>query len=132
MSYREASGLSGALVGIDVRPADGLLYGVSADGSVVTVDPTTGKAVMKAKLETMLAPGTMATIDFNPVADRLRIIGSDGTNLRANVDDGKVTKDSGAANKGDIVLTIATPSLEAPALAGEFTDTLRIKIGAQI
>lgn len=35
----------------------------------------------------------MATVDFNPVADRLRIIGSNGINLRANVDDGKVTKD---------------------------------------
>ena len=89
----KVSDLSGALVGIDVRPADGLLYGVSADGSVVTVDPASGRATIKARLETMLAPGTTATIDFNPVADRLRIIGSDGTNLRANVDDGKVTKD---------------------------------------
>jgi hypothetical protein len=87
------SGLSGALVGIDVRPADGLLYGVVADGTVVTIDPASGKATMKSKLDTMLSPGTMATVDFNPVADRLRIIGSDGTNLRANVDDGKVTKD---------------------------------------
>jgi hypothetical protein len=87
------SGLSGALVGIDVRPADGMLYGVVADGTVVTIDPASGKATMKAKLDTMLAPGTMATVDFNPVADRLRIIGSDGMNLRANVDDGKVTKD---------------------------------------
>ena len=41
----------------------------------------------------MLPAGAMATVDFNPAADRLRIIGSDGTNLRANVDDGKVTKD---------------------------------------
>ncbi len=48
---------------------------------------------MKSKLETMLKPGTHATIDFNPAADRLRLIGSDGTNLRANVDDGKVTVD---------------------------------------
>jgi hypothetical protein len=87
------SGLSGTLVGIDVRPADGMLYGVVADGTVVTVDPATGKATMKSKLDTMLSPGTMATVDFNPVADRLRIIGSDGMNLRANVEDGKVTKD---------------------------------------
>jgi hypothetical protein len=48
---------------------------------------------MKSKLDTMLKPGTVATIDFNPVADRMRLIGSDGTNLRANVDDGKVTVD---------------------------------------
>ncbi|HYF56457.1 MAG TPA: DUF4394 domain-containing protein [Salinarimonas sp.] len=83
----------GRLVGIDVRPADGMLYGVAEDGTVATIDVQSGKATTKAKLETMLAPGTMATIDFNPAADRLRIIGADGTNLRANVDDGKVTKD---------------------------------------
>ena len=89
----KVSGISGALLGIDVRPSDGMLYGIVADGSIVTIDAITGKATMKAKLETMLAPGTMATVDFNPVADRLRIIGSDGTNLRVNVDDGKVTTD---------------------------------------
>jgi Domain of unknown function (DUF4394) len=89
----KVSGLSGALMGIDVRPADGMLYGLVADGTVVTIDPASGKATMKSKLDAMLAPGAMATVDFNPVADRLRIIGSDGANLRANVDDGKVTKD---------------------------------------
>lgn len=89
----KVSGLTGTLVGIDVRPADGMLYGVVADGTVVTIDPASGKATMKSKLDAMLTPGTMATVDFNPVADRLRIIGADGMNLRANVDDGKVTKD---------------------------------------
>lgn len=87
--------VSGAsrLLGIDVRPADGMLYGVTVEGAVVTIDPMNGKAMEKSKLKTMLPPGVTATIDFNPVADRLRIIGSDGTNLRANVDDGAVTTD---------------------------------------
>ncbi|WP_428031180.1 DUF4394 domain-containing protein [Ancylobacter sp.] len=83
----------GKLVGIDVRPADGMLYGLFADGTVVTIDPMSGKATKKSTLDTMLPAGSMATVDFNPVADRLRVIGSDGTNLRANVDDGKVTTD---------------------------------------
>ena len=52
-----------------------------------------GKATMKSKLDTMLPKGVMATVDFNPAADRLRVMGNDGTNLRVNVDDGKVTKD---------------------------------------
>lgn len=86
------SGVTGQLVGIDVRPADGMLYGLSSDGTVFTIDTATGKAMMKSKLDTVVPAGTV-TVDFNPVADRLRIIGSDGTNLRANVDDGKVTKD---------------------------------------
>ena len=88
-------GISGALVGIDVRPADGMLYGLVDevdDGTIVTI-AMDGKATMKSKLDTMLAKGVAATVDFNPVADRLRVMGADGMNLRANVDDGKVTKD---------------------------------------
>ncbi len=88
----KVTGISGALVGIDVRPADGMLYGLVADGTVVTI-AMDGKATMKSKLETMLGAGVTGTVDFNPVADRMRVIGSDGMNLRANVDDGKVTTD---------------------------------------
>jgi outer membrane protein assembly factor BamB len=81
------------LIGIDVRPADGMLYGVSTDGQVGTLDPKTGVFTKKADLSEKLKAGVTATIDFNPAADRLRIMGSDGTSLRANVDDGKVTVD---------------------------------------
>lgn len=87
------AGLPGPLVGIDVRPADGMLYGLVADGTIVTIDAMAAKAMVKVKLESMLPAGAAATVDFNPVADRLRIIGEDGTNLRANVDDGKVVTD---------------------------------------
>ena len=117
------SGVNGSVVGIDVRPADGKLYGVVADGTVVTIDLASGKATMKSKLETMLPAGTMATIDFNPAADRLRLIGSEGTNLRANVDDGKVTKDGtlkyadGDANKGKM------PKVVAAAYSNSFKGT---------
>ena len=89
----KVTGMPGRIVGIDVRPADGMLYALAADGTVLTIDTASGKATTKSKLETMLPTGTMATVDFNPVADRLRVIGSDGTSLRANVDDGKVVKD---------------------------------------
>jgi hypothetical protein len=81
------------VLGIDVRPADGMLYAVGADGGIYTVDLASGKATMKSKLDKMLTAGTWATVDFNPVADRLRVMGNDGTNLRVNVDDGKVTTD---------------------------------------
>ena len=29
---------AGPLIGIDVRPADGMLYGVAGDGTIVTID----------------------------------------------------------------------------------------------
>ncbi|MDB5596677.1 MAG: hypothetical protein JWM36_3638 [Hyphomicrobiales bacterium] len=86
------SGASGKIVGIDVRPADGMLYALAVDGTLYTVDAA-GKATQKSKLEKTLADGVIGTVDFNPVADRLRVIGSDGTNLRVNVEDGKVTTD---------------------------------------
>jgi hypothetical protein len=93
MKTVKVTGIDERLVGIDVRPADGMLYGLLADGTVVTIDPASGKATRKSKLDTMLPSGVTGAVDFNPVADRLRVIGADGTNLRANVDDGKVMTD---------------------------------------
>ena len=87
------TGVAGKVLGIDVRPADGMLYAVGGEGGIYTVDTKTGKATMKSKLDTMLAAGSWATVDFNPAADRLRLMSNDGTSLRVNVDDGKVTKD---------------------------------------
>lgn len=115
--------VSGAsnLAGIDVRPADGMLYGVSWDGTVFTIDPASGQATQKSKLKTMLPAGVVATIDFNPVADRLRLIGSDGTSLRANVDDGSVTTDGslkfsdGDMHKGE----------KAHVVAGAYTNAMK-------
>ncbi len=111
------------LAGIDVRPADGQLYGVTTDGTVVTIDTKTGMATVKVKLETFVKPGVAATIDFNPAADRLRIIGADGMNLRANVDDGKVITDGklkfaeADANAGK------TPSITAGAYSNSVKGT---------
>ncbi len=87
------TGVAGKVLGIDVRPADGMLYAVGGEGGIYTIDTKTGKATMKSKLDTMLPANVMATVDFNPAADRLRVMGNDGTSLRVNVEDGKVTKD---------------------------------------
>src|SRR5215467_9082503 len=82
-----------SILAIDVRPADGMLYGVAGDGNIVTIDVKTGQATMKSKLSETLKAGVTVTVDFNPVADRMRIITSEGVNLRVNVDDGKATVD---------------------------------------
>src|SRR5262245_64864321 len=83
----------GAILGIDVRPADGRLYALASDGSIAIIDPMTGKAAAKSKLDKLPLADVQVAVDFNPVADKLRIIGADGTNLRADVDSGKVTED---------------------------------------
>jgi hypothetical protein len=102
-----------SVVGIDVRPADGMLYAVTADGGIYTVDAKSGAATLKSKLSETLKAGVTVTVDFNPVADRLRVITSDGTNLRVNVDDGKATVDGalkfkeGDANAGKTPMVVA-------------------------
>jgi hypothetical protein len=92
----EVSGVDG-LAGIDVRPADKLLYGVSLAGEVVTIDIATGAATVKSTLSEKLSTYEGASVDFNPVADKLRLVGADGTNHRVNVDDGAVTVDGALA-----------------------------------
>src|ERR1044072_4541144 len=100
------------VVGIDVRPADGMLYAVTADGGIYTVDAKSGQATMKSKISEM-GKGAITVVDFNPAADRLRVITSDGANLRINVDDGKTTEDGalkfkeGDANAGTTPMVVA-------------------------
>ncbi len=81
------------LVGFDVRPSDGRLYGVTPDGAIVVVDPMTGKWEKKSQLSETLPTGVTFTVDFNPVADRLRVIASNGSSYRINVEDGKALVD---------------------------------------
>jgi len=82
------TGLAGAdtsLVGIDFRVQDGMLYGVGNAGGVYTIDTTTAVATPGVALTTALTPGTFFGVDFNPAADRLRIVSDAGLNLRHNV-----------------------------------------------
>lgn len=111
------------LVGIDVRPADKQLYGVTTQGKIVTIDAATGKVAEKSQISEKLPAGGPISVDFNPAADRLRIIGADGTSLRINVEDGKTTVDGslkyaeGDANKGKM------PKAGAAAYSNSFAGT---------
>lgn len=86
------TGFTGTLLGIDVRPATGQLYGLSSTSMLYVINPATGVATPVATLSTPLS-GT-ASIDFNPTVDRLRIVSSTGQNLRVNVDTGAATVDT--------------------------------------
>ena len=91
------SGLNGAdtaLVGIDFRVQDGKLYGVGNGGGVYTLDPRNAQATFVNTLTVPLV-GTAFGVDFNPAADRLRIISDTGQNLAHNVNDGGVTVANG-------------------------------------
>ena len=46
----KVEGITGPLVGIDVRPADGMLYALAADGTLYTI-AMDGKATQVARIE---------------------------------------------------------------------------------
>jgi hypothetical protein len=79
-----------ALVGIDYRVQDGLLYGVSRTGGVYRIDTATAVA-MKVSNLTVALEGSSFGVDFNPAADRLRVVSNTGQNLRHNINTGGVT-----------------------------------------
>jgi hypothetical protein len=110
----DVTGVDG-LAGIDVRPADKLLYGVTLAGEVVTIDTASGAATMKSTLSEMLPSFEGAIVDFNPMADRLRLMATDGTNHRVNVDDGMVTVDGSLAFEAGDMHEGETPAIVAAA-----------------
>lgn len=86
------SGLSGdsRLVGIDYRVQNNTVYGVGDRGGVYTFGLRKTKATKVSQLTVALA-GKDFGVDFNPAADRLRVISDTGQNLRHNVNAGGVT-----------------------------------------
>lgn len=104
-----------SLAGIDVRPADSMLYGVTLNGDVVTIDTASGAASVKSTLSEKLASYEGAIVDFNPMADRLRLMGADGTNHRVNVDDGIVTVDGTLAYEDSDMHAGEAPAIVAAA-----------------
>jgi hypothetical protein len=88
------TGTATPLLGIDYRPSNGKLYGVTADSTLYTIEPKTGIATLVKPLSVPFKTAKGAVVDFNPLADRLRLINDDGTaNFRINVDTGDVAQD---------------------------------------
>ncbi|MEG4999524.1 DUF4394 domain-containing protein [Microcoleus sp. B4-D4] len=74
-----------SLLGIDYRPANGVLYGVSSTNRLYTVNPRTGEAsqVGSGQFPVSLTPGA-AGFDFNPTVDRIRFLNQASQNARLN------------------------------------------------
>jgi hypothetical protein len=92
------TGLTGGetLVGIDFRPATGALYGITDQGRIYTIHPTTGAATLASTSSAALT-GTAFGADFNPVADRLRVVSDGNQNLRIDVTTGTAITDTAVA-----------------------------------
>ena len=87
------TGLQGSdtgLIGMDFRVQNRRLYAVGNAGGVYVLDTATAQATLVSQL-TVALEGTSFGVDFNPAADRLRIVSDTGQNLRHNVNTGGVT-----------------------------------------
>ncbi|WP_458096158.1 DUF4394 domain-containing protein [Roseomonas sp. WA12] len=113
-------GAEGTLLGIDVRPADGKLYGVTDSGQIVTIDPSTAMATRVSQLNERFESGGRAVVDFNPVADRLRLMGTSGTNFRVNVENGQVVRDGQLKYQAGTPLADTMPRISA----GAYTNSM--------
>jgi hypothetical protein len=98
MPATRITGADGQVVGIDQRPQDGRLYGITATGQIVTIDPANGRATQVSRLNTQFQPAGRAVFDFNPVANRVRVMSLDGQNLRVNVETGEAVTDGRLKN----------------------------------
>jgi hypothetical protein len=90
---RSVTGTDDPLCGLDYRPSNGLLYGVTTSNEVVTVDAASGAAQRVSTLTKPFGGETRSGVDFNPATDRLRLVAAEGQNLRVNVDVGATAVD---------------------------------------
>lgn len=86
------SGAGLRIDGIDFRPADGLLYGYTREDTIVTINLATAATTLVSTPQTA-STGNSLGIDFNPVADRLRLVNGADQNLRINVASGVTNVD---------------------------------------
>ncbi len=109
------SQVRGNLIGIDFRPADATgntVYGLTDTGNLYTINltpPNLGAATLVSTLTTRFAGGFQSLMDFNPVVNALRLIGSNdqnfalvnsGGNLNVTAAQTPMTYAAGDANAG--------------------------------
>ena len=105
-----------SLVAIDVRPLNGVLYGLGNLSNLYIINPVSGVATQVGSHGGFSLNGTSFGFDFNPVTDRIRVVSNTGQNLRLNPDTGvlagadpNVAYAAGDPNNG------ATPNIEGAA-----------------
>lgn len=99
-----------SIAGIDFRPADGKLYALgNAPGSIYrlyTLDLATGVATRVGNTD-LTFTGTNWGFDFNPVADRIRLLNDTNLSVRLNPNDGTVAGTDTSLNPPGSVVAAA-------------------------
>ena len=127
------------LVGIDLRPSNGKIYGISLSNNVYTVSEATGAVSFVAALSSaVISPSLGYGIDFNPVANfnpanaSLRLVSSAGSNYAVNASTGAVGNAAsnigsgftGVAYSNSMLMPAAAPASTALYYINSSTDML--------
>lgn len=89
------------LLGIDYRVARGTLYTLSSGGHVYTLDTPSGRLTRLGQGPAIALSGQRFGFDFNPVADRIRVVSDTGMNLRLHPDSGALAAADPALHAAD-------------------------------
>jgi len=109
------------IVGLDYRVSRGVLFALTRGGRLVTINAQTGAVttVGAAKIPVVLE-GDEIGFDFNPVVDRIRVVTSEGQNLRLHPDTGAVVDADaqvpGLQTDGRLAYAPGDPNAGTPAL----------------
>jgi hypothetical protein len=118
-----------SLVGIDFRVQNGLLYGVGNFGGIYTiptVPPPVGSTLSITKVSqlTVALNGANFGVDFNPAADRLRVISDKGQNLRHDLNTHTTVTDMPLTLNGAPALGVTGAAYTNNDLNGDTATTL--------
>lgn len=95
------------LMSIDFRPATGELYAVSDASKFYIINTTTAMARTIGSVFTPTISGSIASIDFNPTVDRIRLVTNTGQNLRLNPETGAIASTDGSIATSSSITGVA-------------------------
>ncbi|RZJ37326.1 MAG: DUF4394 domain-containing protein [Chryseobacterium sp.] len=96
------------LMSVDFRPATGELYALSNASKlyIINTSTATSRVVGTAAFIPAIS-GTIASIDFNPTVDRIRLVTNTGQNLRLNPENGAVAATDGSVASTSSIAGVA-------------------------
>lgn len=111
------------LVDVDVRNTDGMLYGVATSGKIYKISTENGAVTMDSTVD--LRGKGLVAVDFNPAANRLRVLGTDDANFRHSLMQDPKPTATGTTADGTFAYPAGTPNpnLVAAAYTNSFNDT---------
>ncbi len=112
------------LVGIDVRPQNGFLYGLARNPAAGTIrlyslSVRTGQATPLGV--PIATTGTTFGVDFDPTADRLRIVTDTGRNLRLDPNTGALVATDADINGATVGATAYTNNQPGATVTTQYT-----------